>query len=461
MQDEYDVVVLGGGSAGENVAGRVSAGGLSAVVVESELVGGECSYWACMPSKALLRPAEVLAAARRVPGARSAVTGVVDAQEALKRRDAAASNYDDAGQVQWLESVNVDLIRGRGRLTGERCVEVEASDGSRRTLNARVAVVLATGSTAAMPPIDGLQDVAPWDSRTATAAKEVPQSLLVLGGGPVGVEMAQAWRTLGAEEVTVVVSGDRLIPREEPFASSLVADAFDKLGIRIYTGTTMVKVRRNGRVTATLEDGTDLSAQELLVAVGRRPGTVDVGVETVGLEPGRPVRVDDQLRAVDVPGGWLYAVGDVNGRNPLTHMGKYQARLAGDAILGRDVAAWADNAGAPRVVFTDPQVAAVGLTEQQARDRGLRVRTVAHPFGASGGAVTTGQGVRGNCQIVIDEDRRVIVGATFVGPGAGEMLHAATIAIVGGVTLDQLWHAVPAFPTISEFWLRFLEVYGL
>ena len=330
-----------------------------------------------------------------------------------------------------------------------------------RTLSARVAVVLATGSTAAMPPIDGLQDAAPWDSRKATAAKEVPQSLLVLGGGPVGVEMAQAWRTLGAEEVTVVVSGDRLIPREEPFASRLVADAFGKLGIRIYTGTTMVSVQRNGHVTATLADGTDLSAQELLVAVGRRPGTVDVGVETVGLEPGRPVRVDDQLRAVDVPGGWLYAVGDVNGRNPLTHMGKYQARLAGDVILGKDVAAWADSAGAPRVVFTDPQVAAVGLTEQQARDRGLRVRTVAHPFGASGGAVTTGEGVRGNCQLVIDEDRRVIVGATFVGPGAGEMLHAATIAIVGGVTLDQLWHAVPAFPTISEFWLRFLEAYGL
>ena len=461
MQDEYDVVVLGGGSAGENVAGRVSAGGLSAVVVEPELVGGECSYWACMPSKALLRPAEVLAAVHRVPGARSAVTGGVDAQETLKRRDAAASNYDDTGQVKWLESVNVDLVRGRGRLAGERSVEVEQSDGAVRTLSARVAVVLATGSTAAMPPIDGLQEVDPWDSRKATAAKEVPQSLLVLGGGPVGVEMAQAWRTLGAEEVTVVVSGDRLIPREEPFASRLVADSFGKLGIRIHTGTTMVRVRRNGHVTATLEDGTDLSAQELLVAVGRRPGTVDVGVETVGLEPGRPVRVDDQLRAVDVPGGWLYAVGDVNGRNPLTHMGKYQARLAGDVILGKDVAAWADSAGPPRVVFTDPQVAAVGLTEQQARDRGVRVRTVAHPFGASGGAVTTGEGVRGNCQLVIDEDRRTIVGATFVGPGAGEMLHAATIAIVGKVTLDQLWHAVPAFPTISEFWLRFLEVYGL
>ena len=215
------------------------------------------------------------------------------------------------------------------------------------------------------------------------------------------------------------------------------------------------------RVVAALGNGATVTADEIVVAVGRKPATDDLGLETVGLKPGEFIRVDDQLRAVDVPGGWLYALGDVNGRNLLTHMGKYQARIAGDHILGKDVSAWADHTATPRVVFTDPQVAAVGLTERQARDRGLRIRIVPYPYGASGGGEALGEEVVGTTQIVIDEDRRVIVGATFVGPGAGELLHAATIAIVGEVTLDRLWHAVPSFPTISEFWLRFLEEYGM
>ena len=463
MTDTYDVVVIGGGAAGENAAGRVSSGGLSAVLVESELVGGECIYWACMPSKALLRPGEILNAVRRVPGAREAVTGTIDTKQALLRRDALAANWDDQGQVKWVESVNADLVRGHGRLAGERTVTVEAADGSVRTLKARVAVVVATGSGAAMPPIEGLAEARPWDSRDVTSAQEVPERLIILGGGAVGVEMAQAWRTLGSKEVTIVEAQERLLPNEEPFAGEDVAKAFTEIGIKVITGAKMVKVVRGegGSITATLEDGAQIIGDEILVAVGRRPLTRDVGLETVGLEPGKYIRVDDQLRAVEVGGGWLYAIGDVNGRSLLTHMGKYQARLVGDHILGMEVEAWADHKAVPRVVFTDPHVAAVGLTEQQAQDQGIRVRAISYGYGWSGGASALGEGIGGTSQIVVDEDRRVIVGATFVGPGAGELIHAATIAIVGEVTLDRLWHAVPAFPTISEFWLRFLEAYGV
>ncbi len=375
MTDTYDVVVIGGGAAGENAAGRVSSGGLSAVLVESELVGGECIYWACMPSKALLRPGEILNAVRRVPGAREAVTGTIDTKQALLRRDALAANWDDQGQVKWVESVNADLVRGHGRLAGERTVTVEAADGSVRTLKARVAVVVATGSGAAMPPIEGLAEARPWDSRDVTSAQEVPERLIILGGGAVGVEMAQAWRTLGSKEVTIVEAQERLLPNEEPFAGEDVAKAFTEIGIKVITGAKMVKVVRGegGSITATLEDGAQIIGDEILVAVGRRPLTRDVGLETVGLEPGKYIRVDDQLRAVEVGGGWLYAIGDVNGRSLLTHMGKYQARLVGDHILGMEVEAWADHKAVPRVVFTDPHVAAVGLTEQQAQDQGIRV----------------------------------------------------------------------------------------
>jgi dihydrolipoamide dehydrogenase len=357
----YDVVVIGAGPAGEVVAGRVASAGLSTVVVEAELVGGECSYWACMPSKALLRSVHALRAARRLPGAREAVTGDLDVQAVLDRRDAFTSHHDDAGQVRWLQAAGVDLVRGHGRLTGTRTVTVRTVGGDVE-LAARTAVVLATGTTAAVPPVPGLADARPWTSRDATSAKDAPRRLVVLGGGVVGLEMSQAWKALGSEQVTVLDHGERLLPRLEAFAGELVADALREDGIDLRLGATVVRVERphpSGEVLVHLADGGVVAGDELLVAAGRRPATRDLGLETVGLEPGRPVPVDDSLRVDGTD--WLYAVGDVNGRVLLTHQGKYQGRVAADAVLARvrgdspPYLAEADGDAVPQVVFTDPR----------------------------------------------------------------------------------------------------------
>jgi dihydrolipoamide dehydrogenase len=463
MPDDFDVIVIGAGPAGETAAGRCAAAGLAVAIVERELVGGECSYWGCIPSKTLIRPGDVLAAARRVPGAAEAVTGGIDVRAVFARRDYMTSSWHDEGQVPWLRDRGIELVRGSGRLAGERVVEV-GRDGSSRRLTARRAVVLATGTRAAVPPIPGLREIEPWDNRAATSAKELPVRLLVLGGGAVGAEMAQAFKRLGCERVTVVEALDRLLANEEPFAGEEVRSAFEAEGIGVLTGARMTAARRDGGdgpVLATLEDGRELEADELLVAVGRRPATADLGLDLVGLQPGRYVEVDDRFRAVGVDSGWLYAVGDCNGRALLTHMGKYQGRLAADVISGKDVADVADRGVVPRVTFTDPQVCAVGLTEAQARERGIPVRVVTYGTGDVPGAYTLGKGIRGTSQLVVDESRRVIVGATFTGSGLQELLHSATVAIVAGATVDRLWHAVPSFPTVSEVWLHLLEAYGL
>jgi pyruvate/2-oxoglutarate dehydrogenase complex dihydrolipoamide dehydrogenase (E3) component len=460
VTDTFDVIVLGAGSTGTNVAWYARDNDLSVAVVEAELVGGECSYWACMPSKALLGPVHAVAAARRLPGAAQAVTGDVDVDAVLARRDDFISHLDDGPQASWVSSIDAELVRGKGRLVGERTVEVTDGDGGTRTLTAERAVVIATGSRAAIPPVEGLRDIVTWDNRDVTTAKKIPERLLVLGGGVVGVEMAQAYRRLGSAEVTIVEMIDRILGPYEPWVSELITEALSDEGISVRTGVAARAATRDGTdgpVTLTLDDGTELVADELLVAAGRTFNSDDIGLESVGLEPGGPIDVDDRLRVQGVDGGWLYAAGDVNGRALLTHQGKYQARLVGDIVAGRDHEAWADQRAVPQVVFTDPEIAAVGRTEAQARDAGLDVTVVIVPIASVAGAALVGDGVRGKAQLVIDQERRVVVGATFVGPHVGELLHAATIAIVGEVPVDTLWHAVPAFPTVSEVWLRLLE----
>ncbi|KKI22552.1 MULTISPECIES: dihydrolipoyl dehydrogenase family protein [unclassified Leucobacter] len=468
MTDEYDLIVLGGGPVGENVADRAVQGGLTAVIVESELVGGECSYWACMPSKALLRSGQVLRAARRVPGAAEAVTGELDVPAVLRRRDAFTSDWDDSGQVDWLNSANIDLVRGHGRISGERRVTVTGPDGDERALTARHAVAVSTGSDAVVPGIPGLQEAGPWTSREATSAEEVPERLVVVGGGVVAVEMATAFASLGSRVTMLARSG--LLGAFEPFAGELVAEGLRELGVDVRTGVSPTRVDRDVAGVTVRVDGGEVLAEEILVATGRSPRSDDIGLETIGLEPGSWLRTDDSLR---VPGlDWLYAVGDVNGRAPLTHQGKYQARAAGDAIAARaqggpvDDRAWgrhaatADRSSVPQVVFSEPEVASVGLTEAAAQRAGRHVRAVDVEFSSVAGASLHGDGPSGRARIVVDEDRHVLLGATFVGPEVAELVHAATVAVVGEVPIQRLWHAVPSYPTVSEIWLRLLEAYG-
>ncbi|MEU0564402.1 NAD(P)/FAD-dependent oxidoreductase [Nonomuraea sp. NPDC005983] len=469
MTDVFDVIVIGAGPAGENVVQRAARGGLSAAIVEDRLAGGECAYWACVPSKALLRPVGLAGEVQRVPGLS---LGPIEVDKVLARRDEAVSHYDDSGQVRWIGSVNATFVRGRGRLDGPRRVRVTAEGGAERVLTARHAVVLANGSGAAIPPVPGLAEAKPWTSHEVTAVTAVPERLVVIGGGVVACEMAQAMHGLGARQTTVLVRGGTLLGRMEPFVSELIAESFAASGIDVRFHTDVTAVERpepGGKVTVRLPDGPPLEADEVLVATGRDLTARGLGLDTVGLGDG-PVEVDDSMRATGVADGWLYAVGDVNGRALLTHMGKYQARICGDVIVARakgepdDLPALrdiADGYGAPQVVFTDPQVATVGLTEAAARRAGYRVRAVEYDLAAVTGAYLLGDGYRGRAKAVVDEDRRILLGVTFVGPGVGDLLHAATVAVTAEVPLERLWHAVPSFPTVTEVWLRLLETYGL
>ncbi|MFJ3274558.1 dihydrolipoyl dehydrogenase family protein [Streptomyces sp. NPDC086776] len=467
----YDVIVIGAGPVGENVAERARAAGLSTVIVERELIGGECSFWACDPSKALLRPVVARADARRVPGLGQAVAGPLDVEAVLAHRDKMSSYWKDEDQVDWLNSVSVDLIRGHGRLTGPKQVAVQTPDGETIALTARHAVAVSTGTRAALPPIPGIDTVRPWTSREATSADKVPGRLAVVGGGVVAVEMATAWQALGSQ-VTMLVLEDALLQRMEPFAGELVTDGLREAGVDIRFETSVTSLaREDGEVRITLADGGQLTADEILLATGRAPNTRDLGLETIGLTPGNWLKVDDTFRVTDVADGWFYAVGDVNHRALMTHQGKYQARIAGTVIGARakgepvDDAPWgthaatADHAAVPQVVFTTPEVASVGLTTREAEQSGRRIKVVDYDLARVAGAHQYSEDYRGHARMLIDTDRDTVVGVTFAGPGVGELVHSATIAVAGEIPLDRLWHAVPAFPTLGEIWLRLLETH--
>ena len=462
---EYDVIIIGAGAVAENVAERAVQGGLTAVLIESELVGGECSYWACMPSKALLRSGIALRAAQNVEGTKQAVTGELDVAAVLRRRDSFTSNWDDSGQVDWVHGAGIDLVRGFGRLTGVKTVSVE-KDGEFANLTARHAVVVSTGSDPVLPDIPGLADAKPWTPREATSAKSIPASFAIIGGGVVGVEMASAYASLGSDVTLFARSG--LLGGQEDFAGEMVAAALTKLGVTIVTGSPSA-VSRDGDGVHLTVDGHTHTASEVLVAVGRQPRSNDIGLDTVGIEPGTWLDVDDTLLVKGTD--WLYATGDINHRALLTHQGKYQARAAGDVIAARakgetvDDAPWglhvatADHEVVPQVTFSDPEVASVGLTSTAAEKAGYRIRIADYNIGWVAGASLQADGYEGKARMVVDEDRGVILGVTFVGQDVSELLQAATIAIAGQVPLARLWHAVPAYPTMNEIWLRLLETY--
>ncbi|MEV0945428.1 NAD(P)/FAD-dependent oxidoreductase [Rhodococcus sp. NPDC049939] len=466
--DEFDVIVIGGGPAGENAASYAIEGSDRTVaMIEHELVGGECSYWACIPSKALLRPSEVLGAARNMPGVWA---DTLDVNAVLARRDSFTSNHDDSSQVMWADAQGIDVIRGSARIVGERTVTVDGS----RSLRARHAVVVATGTTATIPDVPGLREALPWVSRDATNLKEIPRRVAVIGGGVVACESATWLLDLGVEELTMVVRGPRLLSKNEPFAGELVARSLEQKGARILFGAALDRVDRSdsrdtgigsihgGPATLDVAGHDPIVVDEIVVAAGRTPATSELGLDPGLLDSRGYVVTDDHLTTAN---GWLYAVGDVNGRALLTHMGKYQGRVCGDVIAARAESrpvegarfqASADNGQVPQVVFADPQVAAVGITEKDARDAGCDVGTVEVDIAVAGSSLSRDD-FSGHAKLVVDRPTDTLVGATFAGTEVAELLHAATVALVGKVPLETLWHAVPSFPTVSEVWLRLLE----
>ena len=470
----YDVVVLGAGPVGQNAAERARAGGLSVAMVERELVGGECSYWGCVPSKALLRPVIALADADHLDGAREAVTGSISTAGVFGRRDRYVTNWDDADQADWVAGIGATLVRGHGRLDGPRRITVTTASGESSVLTARHAVVICTGSRAVLPDLPGIAQARPWTNRRGTDSSSVPNRLAVIGAGGVGVEMATAWRGLGAS-VTLLARGPVLLPRMESFVGELVERGFLKSGVDVRLNVSVSRLHRldpNAAVTLELSDGSELEVDEVLFATGRAPNSDDIGLQTVGLTPGSWLEVDDTCRVKAVTDGWLYAAGDANHRALLTHEGKYQARIAGAAIAARaagetlDTAPWgahaatADHHAVPQVFFTDPEAAAVGLSAREAEQAGHRVHTVDVEIGdVVMGAKLYADGYPGRARMVVDADRGYLLGVTFVGPGVSELLHSATVAVAGQVPVERLWHAVPCFPTISEVWLRLLEAH--
>ena len=441
MADRYDAIVVGAGPVGQVCAGELADGGMRVAIVERELVGGECSYWACIPSKTLLRPGEAVEAAREVAGAAEAVTGSIDLDSALEYRNFMTSDWDDSDAVGWLDDKGVDLLRGEGRIAGPGRVIVgdETYDAER--------IVVATGSSPVIPPIDGLRELdGIWTNREATEFTELPEALTVLGGGPVGVELAQAFHRFGSD-VTIVEGESRLLPREAEMIGEAVGEALSAEGIAVRLGehASSAEQDSDGRFVLRFEKGEDVVGDRLLVATGRRARVHEIGLDTVGIEPGKQgIEVDEQLRA----GDGVWAIGDATGIWPFTHVGKYQARVAARAILG-DSDARADYRAVPRVVFCDPQVAAVGESS------GAAVGTVALSGVARTSTYTREYADRPGFLTLVSDGSK-LVGAYAVGPEAGEWLQQATLAIRAEVPIPVLRDTIQPFPTFSEAFVNAL-----
>ena len=460
--DRFDAVVIGGGPGGATAAVCLAAHGLAVALIEDRLVGGECHYWACNPTKTLIRPIEVLQLAKAVPGVREVVTSQsVDVGAVFNKRDAIIDHLVDREIVANLRRAGIAVVHGRGRLDGERTVAVVEPDGAQRCLYAERAVVLATGTSPFIPELEGLRSAAPWTNRDLATMTSVPARSIVLGGGVVGVESATILSGLGSD-VTLLARGPALLQGSEPFVGARVARALQDRGVDIHVDSTVTSVARNdcGGVSVTTADS-HLKADEIVIATGRSVNTGDLGLETVGLPVGDFVAVDDHLTATGVDGEWLYAIGDTTGRALLSHVSQYHAGIVADVVASRARGAGPkeaestarDTGRLAQIIFTDPQVVEVGYTESAARAAGFNVttRNALYP-GELAELSILRDGFDAEGKLVIDADRDTLLGATFVGPDVAELVQAATVAVVGEVPLSVLRHVVAPHPSLSQVW---------
>jgi pyruvate/2-oxoglutarate dehydrogenase complex dihydrolipoamide dehydrogenase (E3) component len=443
MSTEVDVVVIGLGPGGESLAATLAKEGLKVAAVDQHLVGGECPYYGCVPTKMMIRAADLLAEGRRIPGMAGNSVIEPDWSPVAKRiADEATDHWNDQVAVDRLVDAGVQFVRGHGRLTGERTVEI-----GDQAFVAKRGVVLNTGTSPGVPPIPGLADTAYWTNRDAVQLTDLPASLLVIGGGAIGCELSQAFARFGVS-VTVVEAADRILAPEEPEASKVVSEAFGRDGIQVLEAVTIEGVDyAEGRFTIRLAGAEEVGGDKLLVAAGRTPNLADVGLETVGLDPSaRALDTDDQMRA----GEGLWAIGDITGHGAFTHMSMYQSEIAADSILGRDDGRRAEYHAVPRVTFTDPEVGAVGQTEKQARDSGVNVRTGFVDITTSARGWIHKVGNEGFIKLVEDVDGGVLVGATSAGPNGGEILAGLSVAVHAGVPTDRLRAMIYAYPTLHR-----------